>query len=149
MTTPPPPFDPELAAVLADLGDQAPTTATPDDIPAARERLRAEVPLPTNDELSCGGLFEVRERTVPGPPGAPDVSLLICRPTSVPGPRPIVYFTHPGGMIVGTNRLGLPLDWAEELGLVVVSVEYRLAPEHPHPAPVEDCYAGLVWTGAH
>ncbi|CBG75601.1 MULTISPECIES: alpha/beta hydrolase [Streptomyces] len=149
MTTPPPPFDPELAAVLADLGDQAPTTATPDDIPAARERLRAEVPLPTNDELSCGGLFEVRERTVPGPPGAPDVSLLICRPTSVPGPRPIVYFTHPGGMIVGTNRLGLPLDWAEELGLVVVSVEYRLAPEHPHPAPVEDCYAGLVWTVAH
>nr|WP_308061850.1 alpha/beta hydrolase [Streptomyces sp. LBUM 1477] len=135
--------------MLADLGDQAPTTATPDDIPAARERLRAEVPLPTNDELSCGGLFEVRERTVPGPPGAPDVSLLICRPTSVPGPRPIVYFTHPGGMIVGTNRLGLPLDWAEELGLVVVSVEYRLAPEHPHPAPVEDCYAGLVWTVAH
>ncbi|WEH13432.1 alpha/beta hydrolase fold domain-containing protein [Streptomyces sp. VNUA24] len=149
MTTPPPPFDPELAAVLADLGDQAPTTATPEDIPAARERLRAEVPLPTNDELSCGGLFEVWERTVPGPPGAPGVSLLICRPTSVPGPRPIVYFTHPGGMIVGTNRLGLPLDWAEELGLVVVSVEYRLAPEHPHPAPVEDCYAGLVWTAEH
>ncbi|MFM9587985.1 alpha/beta hydrolase [Streptomyces scabiei] len=149
MTTPPPPFDPELAAVLADLGDQAPTTATPEDIPTARERLRAEVPLPTNDELSCGGLFEVRERTVSGPPGAPGVSLLICRPTFVPGPRPIVYFTHPGGMIVGTNRLGLPLDWAEELGLVVVSVEYRLAPEHPHPAPVEDCYAGLVWTAEH
>ncbi|MDT0569104.1 alpha/beta hydrolase fold domain-containing protein [Streptomyces sp. DSM 3412] len=149
MTTPPPPFDPELAAALVELGDQAPTSATPDDIPAARERLNGDVPLLTNDELSCGGLFEVHERSVPGPPGAPDVSLLVCRPTSVPGPRPIVYFTHPGGMIVGTNRLGLPLDWAEELGLVVVSVEYRLAPEHPHPAPVEDCYAGLLWTSAH
>lgn len=44
MTMPPPPFDPELAAVLAELGDQAPTTATPDDIPAARERLNGEVP---------------------------------------------------------------------------------------------------------
>ncbi|SOD82457.1 Acetyl esterase/lipase [Streptomyces sp. 1222.2] len=149
MTTAPPPFDPELAAALVELGDLAPTTATPDDIPAARERLNGDVPLLTIDELSCGGLFDVEERTVPGPPGAPDVSLLICRPTSVPGPRPVVYFTHPGGMIVGHNRLGLPLDWAEELGLVVVSVEYRLAPEHPHPAPIEDCYAGLLWTVAH
>ncbi|MEH0433100.1 alpha/beta hydrolase [Streptomyces stelliscabiei] len=149
MTTAPPPFDPELAAALVELGDLAPTTATSDDIPAARERLNGDVPLLTIDELSCGGLFDVEERTVPGPPGAPDVSLLICRPTSVPGPRPVVYFTHPGGMIVGHNRLGLPLDWAEELGLVVVSVEYRLAPEHPHPAPIEDCYAGLLWTVAH
>ncbi|GAA3830889.1 alpha/beta hydrolase [Streptomyces phyllanthi] len=149
MTTPPPPFDPELAAALVELGDLAPTTATPDGIPAAREQIGALLALMTDEELSRGGLFEVRERAVPGPPGAPDVSLLICRPTGAPGPRPIVYFTHPGGMVVGTNRLALPLDWAEELGLVVVSVEYRLAPEHPHPAPVEDCYAGLLWTAEH
>lgn len=44
MTTPPPPFDPELAAALAELGDQVPTTATPDGIPAAREQLNGEVP---------------------------------------------------------------------------------------------------------
>ncbi|MER5180969.1 alpha/beta hydrolase fold domain-containing protein [Streptomyces sp. NPDC002896] len=149
MTTPPPPFDPELAAALVELGDQAPTTATPDGIPAARERINGLLALMTDEELSRGGLFEVQERSVPGPPGAPDVSLLICRPTDAPDPRPVVYFTHPGGMVVGTNRLGLPLDWAEELGLVVVSVEYRLAPEHPHPALVEDCYAGLLWTAEH
>jgi acetyl esterase/lipase len=41
------------------------------------------------------------------------------------------------------------LDWASEFGLVVVSVEYRLAPETPHPGPVEDCYAGLAWTARH
>ena len=59
-----------------------------------------------------------------------------------------IFHVHGGGMVVGDSRAGVPalLEAAEELGLVVVSVEYRLAPEHPHPAPVEDCYAGLLWT---
>jgi acetyl esterase/lipase len=44
-------------------------------------------------------------------------------------------------MIAGDNRFGVPyaMDWAEDLQLAVVSVEYRLAPETPHPGPVEDC----------
>jgi acetyl esterase/lipase len=41
------------------------------------------------------------------------------------------------------------LDWAEQFNLVVVSVEYRLAPETPHPGPIDDCYAGLLWTAEH
>jgi acetyl esterase/lipase len=41
------------------------------------------------------------------------------------------------------------LDWAVDNGAVAVSVEYRLAPEHPDPAPLEDCYAGLQWTREH
>jgi acetyl esterase/lipase len=54
-------------------------------------------------------------------------------------------------MILGDNRTGVVemLDWAQEFQAVVVSVEYRLAPETPHPGPVEDCYAGLVWTAEH
>ncbi len=50
-------------------------------------------------------------------------------------------------MMFGNNRTGVEgvLDCAQELGAVVVSVEYRLTPEHPHPAPVEDVYAGLSW----
>ena len=54
-------------------------------------------------------------------------------------------------MIMGDNRTAMPrmLDWAEELQLTVVSVEYRLAPETQHPGPVEDCYAGLSWTAEH
>ena len=60
----------------------------------------------------------------------------------------MIYFIHGGGMISGDRRQGLPqiLDCAKVLGLVVVSVEYRLAPETPYPGPVEDCYWGLQWT---
>jgi acetyl esterase/lipase len=51
-------------------------------------------------------------------------------------------------MIMGDNLTGITamLDLAERFTLAVVSVEYRLAPETPHPGPVEDCYAGLAWT---
>ncbi|MEU3338938.1 alpha/beta hydrolase [Streptomyces sp. NPDC002144] len=143
-----PPFDRELAPELEAIRAWLPPTVTPDMIEAGR-RTDGPFPPPTNEELACGGRFEVEERTVPGPPGAPEVPLLICRPTTATEPRPIVYNIHGGGMVAGSHRLGIPLDWAEELDLVVVSVEYRLAPEHPHPAPVEDCYAGLLWTAEH
>jgi len=89
---------------------------------------------------------------VPGPALAPDVSLLICRPTGATVPVPCLYFIHGGGMMLGDNRSGGAagaLGHAEQLGATLVSVEYRLAPETPHPGPVEDCYAGLTWTVEH
>jgi acetyl esterase/lipase len=54
-------------------------------------------------------------------------------------------------MLLGDRRNNLPdmVDLAASVGAAVISVEYRLAPEHPHPAPVEDCYAGLVWVAAN
>jgi len=54
-------------------------------------------------------------------------------------------------MIMGDRftGVGAVLEWTEELGSVCVSMEYQLAPEHPDPAPVEDCYAGLVWMDEH
>jgi acetyl esterase/lipase len=66
-------------------------------------------------------------------------------------PTPAVYQMHGGGMILGDRRTALPdaLDLAASVGATVISVEYRLAPEHPYPAPVEDCYAGLFWVAAN
>jgi acetyl esterase/lipase len=147
---PPPPFDPELAAVLAAMGDLLPREFTLDLIAAMRQP-NPMMPRPSDDDLRRGGTFDVAERLVPGPPGAPDVSLLVCRPAGVTTPLAAIYHIHGGGMVIGDNRTGLPLilEWAEEFRLVVVSVEYRLAPETPHPGPVEDCYAGLAWTAAH
>ncbi len=145
----PVPFDPELAAALSAVGEQIPPSLTPEMIPPMRQG--AVLAPVTDDDLRREGRFTVEERTVPGPAGAPDISLLILRPTAFTGTLGCVYHTHGGGMIIGDNRTGVGemQDLAERFGLVVVSVEYRLAPETPHPGPVEDCYAGLLWTAGH
>ncbi|MEU7885543.1 alpha/beta hydrolase [Microbispora bryophytorum] len=145
-----PPFDPELGGPLREILDRLPTPLTPELI-ADRRRRSAEGRL-SDDDIARGGMFEIEERRVPGPDGARDVPLLICRPTTGTGPYPVVYNTHGGGMVAGSNRsteLAGELDRAAELGLAVVAPDYRLAPEHPDPAPVEDCYAGLTWVADH
>ena len=145
-----PPFDPELSAVLAALPADLQEPMTIEDIPARREQLTQLLPA-DDDALRREGSVELSERQIPGPGGAPDLSVLILRPARGQGPWPGVYHTHGGGMVMGTNRTGVEemALWVGEIGAVAVSVEYRLAPEHPHPAPVEDCYAGLVWTAQH
>ena len=89
------------------------------------------------------------DRSVPGPAGAPDVPIRIYRrKNGASGPRPGVFEIHGGGFLIGSKEMMDP--WCErlvaELDIVVVSVDYRLAPEHPFPAGVEDCYAALCWT---
>lgn len=108
---------------------------------AAVAGLLAAMPVPPNPNVT------IEERTVPGPEGAPDLTVRIHRPVTASGTLPGVYYIHGGGMILGTaeSEDASASRICEQVGAVVVSVEYRLAPEHPHPAPVEDCYAGLVW----
>ncbi|MET8824405.1 alpha/beta hydrolase [Streptomyces sp. NPDC004610] len=146
-----PPLDPELTATLDVLRALLPDLGalTPETLPAARaelDRIRAEHQ--EAPDLTAGGKVKVEERRVPGPANAPDIALLILRPAEDVGPRPALYFMHGGGMIMGERAEGVEefLPYVAEGRAVVVSVEYRLAPEHPDPAPVEDCYAGLVWT---
>ncbi|WP_406193826.1 alpha/beta hydrolase [Streptomyces sp. NBC_01017] len=148
---PPPPFDPELAAALELIKDMISPALTMDEIADVRQGPGIE--MLARLDLTMDGFFEVEDRVVPGPEGAPEVSLLICRPAAPAdaGPRPVIYHVHGGGLIIGNNRVGVdvPLTWAKELDAVVVSVEYRLAPEHPYPAQIEDVYAGLEWTAKH
>jgi acetyl esterase/lipase len=148
MTHPPVPFDPELAAALSALGDAVPTSITPELIALARENAGGLMAPPSDEEISHNGTYAVRERTVPGPAGDPDISLLICTPVGAEGARPAIYHTHGGGMILGDNRSGIVeiVETASRYQAVVISVEYRLAPETRHPGPIEDVYAGLVWT---
>jgi acetyl esterase/lipase len=146
---PPPPFDPELAAALDVIGQQMPPALTADMI----QPMRAGSALAdlSDEQLARDGAFTVERRLVPGPAGDPEVELLILTPAGAATALPALYHTHGGGMVLGNNRSGVDAlqDWAAEVPAVIVSVEYRLAPEHPHPAPVEDCYAGLAWTAGH
>ena len=109
---------------------------------AAVAALLAAMPVPPNENVT------IKQRTVPGPDGAPDISVRIHRPVNATGTLPGVYYIHGGGMVLGTaeSEDASASRICEQVGAVVVSVEYRLAPEHPHPAPLDDCYAGLVWT---
>lgn len=134
--------DPELLPML----DLVPTLELSDALlPVLRSRERS-LPLPpvaANDVVR-------RDVTVPGPAGAPDVGLVIYTPPGS-GPFPCIYHMHGGGYVSGSpgilEFMHRPL--AETLGCVIVSVDYRLAPETCFPGNIEDCYAGLAWTAAH
>ncbi|MFD3488869.1 alpha/beta hydrolase [Streptomyces sp. NPDC058665] len=148
----PPPFDPELGAALAALGNLPRERLTSGNLAAHRRRDAASRPLPTAAELRANGRFAVEELSVPGAEGSPDVTLVYARPADATGPLPVLYYLHGGGLTMGNAWSVLPRilrDWSAPLGLAVVSVEYRLAPETRYPGPLEDCHAGLVWTTDH
>src|SRR5205823_1934711 len=82
-------------------------------------------------------------RTIPGPPGAPDVTVRIYAPKTRTGTLPAVLWIHGGGFTAGTytQNDALCQRFVDDAGCLAVSVDYWLAPEHPFPAPPEDCYA--------
>lgn len=107
----------------------------------------ARVALPPATETAG---VTVSERAIPGPAGAPDVRVLVYAPIEAASPRPAILHIHGGGYVVGNPEMGDAGNraLAEQHGCVVVSVDYRLAPDTPHPGPVEDCYAALKWLHA-
>jgi acetyl esterase/lipase len=117
-------------------------------IPDIVQRRAAVASMLAAIEVAPNPRVTFEDRTVPGPDGEPDISVRIYRPVESTGQLPGIYFIHGGGMILGDieGEDAAATRLCDEVGAVVVSVEYRLAPEHPHPAPVEDCYAGLMWT---
>jgi acetyl esterase/lipase len=140
-------LDPELAAALrtfpADEIDWQ-------DLPATRaafdRRLAAaRASLPDSPRVAK------EDRRIPGPPGGPAVTVRIYRPRDAATALPCLVWAHGGGFVLGNiARTDLAMQRiVEAAGCAVVSVEYRLAPEHPFPAPLDDCYAALAWAGAN
>jgi acetyl esterase/lipase len=137
-------IDPQLAPILElapDMGVSA------EKLEATRERvaLMTQMGLAEPDPT-----VTVSVRQVPGPNGAADVGVRIYRPDGLPANAPVILQIHGGGFLFGTAELGDPRNrvWAKAVNAAIVSVDYRLAPEHPYPAALDDCYAVLKWLHA-
>jgi len=134
---------PELIDVLAALPAFDPLA----DPPATRAHLRAVLAAQTP---AADLRLSIEDRTIPGPAG--DLGIRVYRPTAgADSPRPAVLYFHGGAFISGDLDTGDTncRDMCLSAGAVVVSVDYRLAPEHPYPAAFDDCYAALCWTAAN
>lgn len=89
---------------------------------------------------------------VPGPNAGGDVRLRVHRRVGASAEnRPCLFWMHGGGYVLGVPEMDdLRFDrWCQRFDLIGVCVQYRLAPEHPYPAAIDDCYAGLSWIKAN
>jgi acetyl esterase/lipase len=135
-------FDPELVPFI----ELIPTSDF-SNIEASRANL-ASLLEPLNARVDTTGIT-IEDRQVPGPEGAPPVPVRVYSPAgdAPAGGRPALLDIHGGGFCSGSIDMehGFAAQVARELGATCVTVEYRLAPEHPFPAGVDDCYAALRW----
>jgi acetyl esterase/lipase len=114
-------------------------------------------------DFSADTLPVMRQGTNFQPESAPDVTrvelstdlgtvyLTVLRPVGAHGALPTLYWMHGGGMVIGNRYMDHSrlIEWCRSLSCVCVSVEYRLAPEHPYPAPLDDCEIGLRFICDH
>ncbi|HKY13953.1 MAG TPA: alpha/beta hydrolase [Microthrixaceae bacterium] len=138
-------FDPELAPFVPLL----PVEGDWSDMAAARAAMSALVAGATADLPPLEGV-EWTDHEVPGPGVAPAVPVRVYRPAGAEASAPAVLYLHGGGFCMGDleseHRSAAVVALAADA--VVVSVGYRLAPEDPYPAGLEDCYAALCWLAA-
>jgi acetyl esterase len=132
-----------IAAVFPDVGGAV------TDAAEARRILAAGPQSP----LPVAQVGRVEDRRIPGPAGAPGIPVRIYRPEpeGAASGRPLVVLFHGGGWVLCglDSHDGTARGLCRDAGAVVVSVDYRLAPEAPFPAAVEDAYAAVCWAAEH
>ncbi|MGO1056886.1 alpha/beta hydrolase [Crossiella sp. CA198] len=133
-------IDPELATWLP-LIPQV-NFADPVATRARRREMAAEIP-----PYVAANPVAVRALSIPGPAGGPEVAIRVYTPAA-DGPLGALVHIHGGGFVLGDLDLAerSALRVADQVGVVVVAMDYRLAPENPFPAGLDDCYATLEWT---
>ncbi len=139
-------IDPELAAasVLLDRPDIR-------DHRQARASLAASPRDAASALADTAGRVKFEDRQIPSSDPAQTMTVRVYSPVGVASLSPGVVFFHGGAFIMGDleSEHSRCLRYAADAGCVVVSVDYRLAPEHPFPAGVEDCYTSVQWVVEH
>jgi len=130
-------LDPELA-VLGQL-------VMPDFSDVSELRAWYDAAMTSPEPPATSPVLDWWDQTIPGADGA-EIGVRVYRPHS-PAVQPALLYFHAGSVVMGDldTEHSTCLHYAEHAGCTVVSVDYRLAPEHPYPAPIEDCYAALTW----
>lgn len=107
------------------------------------------LPMPELDTAAAS--VRMSRHTVPGPAGAPDPAVLVYRPEKADDLLPCIFHIHGGGYVIGSvdAQEAQHRDMVAKLNCVLVTVDYRLAPETVFPGAIEDCYAALSWLFAN
>lgn len=144
------PFNPAVCRLLDEQAAAAPKMSPPPTNEARVQMARGFMVRALQSRTSIDGLpnrVETRELEVTPGPGA----RLYLPPGQGDGPRPTLVYLHGGGWVVASVAILDPFCrlLCEAAGVNIVSVEYRLAPEHPYPAGLEDTLASFRWVAAH
>ncbi len=146
-------LDPEVAAALAALAPATRTEPPPvGDVATRRVTARQMFERAAGSLLPVGGI-DVQRFTMRTDDGA-TVRLGWYRRIASDPPGSAALYLHGGGMILGLDELGTLYETAVRhyvaaSGVPMLVVDYRIAPEHPHPVPVKDCYEALLWLAEH
>ena len=146
-----PPIDSELVETVWPTIVESFPPLTLDAIAGMREMI-ATAPELSGGDLTHAGRIEAQSRTIQVTPDGPALPAIILRPAGRAEALPCLYYTANGGKIIQSPGMALgdvEKQWVVDLGLVLVSISPRVGPEDPHPAQVEDAYAGLVWVSEH
>lgn len=144
-------FDPELAEILRALSPDAEGRSALADMDMVRSlRSTKNIMAAMGTTLATDDRVDVEDRTVVGPQSGLEVPVRVYTPKRLETPAPVIVYFHGGAFMLGDAYLeeSRCLRLAGDVGCVVVSADYRLAPEHPFPAGVDDCYSVLEWTAA-
>ncbi|MEM7798581.1 MAG: alpha/beta hydrolase [Chloroflexota bacterium] len=142
--------DPQLSEGLAGFKSLLPEGVGLEDIPATRDYLGKLLKEMAAQAPPMPGI-KTSDHFTPGAEGDPDVMVRIYQPENAAETLPGMLWIHGGGYVLGDVEGDDLKAKSMVLGIncVVAAVEYRLAPEHPYPAPLEDCYAALKWFSEH